>query len=125
MIGREKEIKELGRLYESDKSEMVVVYGRRRVMHEIRLSLPDVLFAFYGKKLLLSNKKAKRHPVIHGFKYSNKRIDTILLLSALYELLYLHPWMEPYYGAIIGKKSLKIDESKRNVITRKRKRIKL
>ncbi|MBQ7706895.1 MAG: ATP-binding protein [Lachnospiraceae bacterium] len=31
MIGRESEIQELERLYESDNSEFVAVYGRRRV----------------------------------------------------------------------------------------------
>lgn len=31
MIGRDKEVKELKKLYESDKSEFVAVYGRRRV----------------------------------------------------------------------------------------------
>ena len=31
MVGRTKEIKELNRLYESDESEFVAVYGRRRV----------------------------------------------------------------------------------------------
>ena len=31
IIGREKEIKELVELYNSDKSEFVAVYGRRRI----------------------------------------------------------------------------------------------
>ena len=31
IIGREKEIAELNELYNSDKSEFVAVYGRRRV----------------------------------------------------------------------------------------------
>ena len=31
MVGRSKEIKELTRLYESDESEFIAVYGRRRV----------------------------------------------------------------------------------------------
>ena len=31
MVGREKEIKELKRLYNSKKAEFVAVYGRRRV----------------------------------------------------------------------------------------------
>ena len=31
IIGREKEIKELGRLYNSNKAEFVAIYGRRRV----------------------------------------------------------------------------------------------
>lgn len=31
IIGREKEIKELKQLYNSDKAEFVAIYGRRRV----------------------------------------------------------------------------------------------
>ena len=31
MIGREKEVKELNRLYNSKKAEFVAIYGRRRV----------------------------------------------------------------------------------------------
>jgi AAA+ ATPase superfamily predicted ATPase len=31
IIGREKEIKELRRLYNSNKAEFVAIYGRRRV----------------------------------------------------------------------------------------------
>ena len=31
IIGREKEVAELNELYDSDKSEFVAVYGRRRV----------------------------------------------------------------------------------------------
>ena len=31
MVGRSKEITELNRLYESDESEFIAVYGRRRV----------------------------------------------------------------------------------------------
>lgn len=31
MVGREKEIKELEKIYESDKAELVAIYGRRRV----------------------------------------------------------------------------------------------
>ena len=31
MVGRRKEVAELNRLYDSDKSQLVAVYGRRRV----------------------------------------------------------------------------------------------
>lgn len=31
MIGRKREIEELNELYESDKAELVAIYGRRRV----------------------------------------------------------------------------------------------
>ena len=31
LVGREKEIKELDRLLHSDRSELIIVYGRRRI----------------------------------------------------------------------------------------------
>ena len=48
MIGRTKEIEELIRLYESDESEFVAVYGRRRVgkTYLVRETFSD-RFAFH------------------------------------------------------------------------------
>lgn len=51
-----------------------------------------------------TNKKANRHVAIHGFKYSNKRIDTILLLNTIYEILSLQKYMKPFEGTIIINK---------------------
>lgn len=48
-----------------------------------------------------TNKKANRHVTVHGLKYSNKRIDTILLLNTIYEILYHQKYMKPFEGTII------------------------
>lgn len=48
-----------------------------------------------------TNKKANRHVAVHGFKYSNNRIDTILLLNTIYEILSLQKYMKPFEGTII------------------------
>ncbi|MCI9083658.1 MAG: hypothetical protein HFI70_15595 [Lachnospiraceae bacterium] len=47
-----------------------------------------------------TNKKANRHTAVHGFKYSNKRIDTILLINTVYEILYHKKYMKPFEGTI-------------------------
>ena len=63
MVGRTKEIKELNRLYESDESEFVAVYGRRRVgkTYLIRETFAD-RFAFYHTGL---SNAAKRQQLAH------------------------------------------------------------
>lgn len=63
-------------------------------------------FIFHGYDFSKSihietNKKANRHVSVHGFKYSNKRIDTILLLNTIYEILYHQKYMKPFEGTII------------------------
>lgn len=57
-----------------------------------------------------TNKKAHRHIAIHGIKYSNKRIDTILLINTIYEILYHQNYMKPFEGMIkINKTSQKAE----------------
>ena len=67
MIGRDKEIKELNRLYESDESEFIAVYGRRRVgkTYLVRETFAD-RFAFHHTGL---PNAAKRQQLAH-FKES-------------------------------------------------------
>ena len=63
MIGRDKEVKELIRLYESDESEFVAVYGRRRVgkTYLVRETFAD-RFAFCHTGL---PNAAKRRQIAH------------------------------------------------------------
>ncbi len=50
MIGREKEVKELNKLYDRNRAELVAIYGRRRV----------------GKTYLIDEKSAlKWRSVVH------------------------------------------------------------
>ena len=74
MIGRTKEINELNRLYESDESEFVAVYGRRRVgkTYLIRETFAD-RFAFQHTGLPNATKRQqlahfKESLVEYGFK---------------------------------------------------------
>ena len=100
------------------------IFRMDMLSHCLDFIFEDVSFS--EKVTIRSNKKAKRHPMIHGFRYSNQRIDFILLLSALYELLSLQCFLEPYFGTMIIDKKTKtclIDETKRAAITRNRKKI--
>ena len=67
MIGRTKEIEELNRLYESDESEFVAVYGRRRVgkTYLVRETFSD-RFAFHHTGL----PNATKHQQLVHFKES-------------------------------------------------------
>jgi len=67
MIGRTKEIEELNRLYESDESEFVAVYGRRRVgkTYLVRETFSD-RFAFHHTGL----PNAPKHQQLVHFKES-------------------------------------------------------
>ncbi len=58
MVGRSREIKELNRLYESDESEFIAVYGRRRVgkTYLVRETFAD-RFAFYHTGLPNATKR--------------------------------------------------------------------
>ncbi len=58
MVGRSKEIKELNRLYESDESEFIAVYGRRRVgkTYLVRETFAD-RFVFYHTGLPNATKR--------------------------------------------------------------------
>ena len=73
MIGRTKEINELNRLYESDESEFVAVYGRRRVgkTYLIRETFAD-RFAFQHTGL---PNATKRQQLAH-FKESLVNMDS-------------------------------------------------
>jgi len=58
MVGRKKEIEELNRLYESDESEFIAVYGRRRIgkTYLIRETFAD-RFAFHHTGLPNASKQ--------------------------------------------------------------------
>lgn len=52
-IGREIELKNLNNMYRSDKFEMAVIYGRRRVGKTSNYYPINLQFMFKGCKLLL------------------------------------------------------------------------
>lgn len=51
----------------------------------------------FTKKIQINtNKKARRHAALHGFKYSNKKIDTIMLLNTLVALVKIRPYLRMF-----------------------------
>lgn len=57
-------------------------------------------FEFSNSIHIRTNKKAHRHIAVHGIKYSNKRVDTLLLLNAIYEIVHHEKYMKPFEGTI-------------------------
>jgi len=55
---------------------------------------------FNDKIKIKTNKKARRNPVSHGKSYSNKKIDTIMLLNTLYYLLISKSELKEYKSSL-------------------------
>lgn len=77
----------------------------------------DFVFQDYGfneKIIIETNKKARRHPSIHGFKYSNKKADSLMLINSLNELLSLQSFIKSFECTLKfdRKKGFYIDEAK-------------
>ena len=77
----------------------------------------DFIFQNYGfdeKIIIDTNKKARRHPSIHGFKYSNKKVDFLMLINSLNELLSLQDLIKSFEGTLKldRKRGFYVDETK-------------
>lgn len=55
---------------------------------------------FNEKINIKTNKKARRNPVSHGKSYSNKKIDTIMLLNTVYYLLIAKTELKEYKNSL-------------------------
>ena len=72
---------------------------------------------FNQKISIKTNKKARRHPSAHGKSYSNKKIDSIMLMNTLYYLLDKKDELSKY------KNSLYQENKTFKIATKKEKRI--
>lgn len=111
MIGRKKEIEELNRLYESGESELVAIYGRRRVG---KTYLVDEVFA---------NKITFRHAGLSPVERSEKgalkeQLDYFYLSLRLHnykpDLTKFKSWMEAFY--YLEKYLTENDDGSRQVV---------
>lgn len=77
-------------------------------------------FSFNEKITIDTNKKARRHPSVHGFKYSNKKVDTLMLINSLNELLSLQGFIKSFEGTLRfdRNKGFFIDEAKQGKVLR-------
>ena len=63
----------------------------------------DLIFANYsfsGVIRLESNKTVRRHLSLHGVKYSNKRIDSVMVINTLASFLKNRPYIEPFKNSL-------------------------
>lgn len=62
---------------------------------------------FNSNKKIKGNKQVRRHAALHGVKYSNKRIDSIMLLNTLISLLNIRHHLKHFECGIIYNKNKK------------------
>lgn len=84
----------------------------------------DFIFEEYNfaeKIVIKTNKKVRRHPAVHGFRYSNQKIDSLMLMNTLQELLSLKDVLKLFKNSLaIDKKTktFKIHDDKSRAIFR-------
>ena len=77
----------------------------------------------FTKKIeLRTNKIARRHAALHGFRYSNKRVDTIMLLNTLVALMKIKPYLRFFENGLKHKrnKGFEFTEEMKNKIMREK-----
>lgn len=70
---------------------------------------------FNSRITIKTNKKVRRNPSQHGQYFSNKKIDSLMLLNTIYNLLIISENYKQYLGKIIfvnNKKDLKMADTK-------------
>lgn len=50
------------------------------------------------------NKQARRHPSQHGFGFSNKKVDTLMLFNILYNIYLLRPYLSDFENKLYRPK---------------------
>lgn len=111
IIGRKQEIEELNRLYDSDKSEFVAVYGRRRVGKTFLI------------KQALKDKFTFQHTGVSPVDQSGERNRMKTQLESFYYSMLNHglegykqpkTWMEAFFQ--LEQLLLKLDDGSREVV---------
>ncbi len=70
----------------------------------------DVIYEsveFNGKIRIDTHKKARRNPCMHGKTFSNRKIDALMLLNTMYNLLIICKELKEYKGKIAKKNNNK------------------
>lgn len=110
MIGRKKEISELNRLYNSGKSELVAVYGRRRIgkTYLVDETFKDcITFRHAGLSPVEDNKKGMLKAQLEHFYFS-------LLLQGMPKRKKPESWLEAFY--MLEKFLEEADDGSRQVV---------
>lgn len=85
--------------------EVDFIFELQMISNNLNMIFTD--YNFDDKILLDTNKKVRRHLVAHGFAYSNKRTDSIMLLNTLMALLDNWIYLEPFKNALGRDKGTK------------------
>lgn len=97
----------------------VISFKLMMLSHNIDFVFQD--YNFSSEIRIDTNKKARRHPSIHGFKYSNQRVDSLMLMNSLYELLSIKGYLKSFENSLVRDKKNKefaIKEAKKRKIYR-------
>ena len=66
----------------------------------------DIIYediSFTQKIVINTNKKTRRNPCQHGQAFSNRKIDTLMLLNTMYYLLFFRTELKQYKGKLAVK----------------------
>ena len=104
-------------------------YTPREVTFWIRLDMlshaVNIIFEQYNFKDkidVITNKQARRHLSVHGIRYSNKRVDTLLLINTIYEISYNEKYLKPFVATIqyaSKMERMEIDKKKMKLIQKR------
>jgi len=94
-----------------------ILYGEN-VIFDVAFSIKIVLlsynidfifenYSFEEKISIKTNKKVRRHPSVHGFRYSNQKVDTLMLMNSLYELLTVDGLLTNFHDSLEYKSKKK------------------
>lgn len=89
--------------------EVEFLFGLTMLSNNINFIFQD--YNFDENLKINSNKKIRRHPSIHGVRYSNKKVDTLLLVNTLINLIENQEYLKLFIKGLRisrrkGKKSL-------------------
>ncbi len=110
MIGRKKEVEELNRIYNSGKSELVAIYGRRRIGKTYLVDETfkgHITFRHAGLSPVEENKKGMLKAQLEHFYYS-------LLLQGMKKSKKPESWLEAFF--MLEKFLEEIDDGSRQVV---------
>ncbi len=83
----------------------------------------DLIFSYYSfscKVNIQTNKKARRHPTVHGVMYSNKKADSIMLLNTLAAILNNRKYLLPFNNTLEINKNKQFAIGCRSYVVRNR-----
>lgn len=99
--------------------DLLVVFRLMMIANNIDFIFQD--YHFNEKIVFETNKQARRHTALHGFKYSNKKVDALMLMNTLLELLNYRTNLHIFCNSLVVDKKTKdfiIQESSMKKILR-------